>query len=245
MGWREFAVHNSPRVLGYAVLPRAALQMIFFALLGTLVGGPVQRDFNVVGVLGYALTALTVVGISDVPMADKLADVFWRIRTGTTSPVLVLVVRTWPYPVVGLGCVVAVSAVTPVAGAGRLGVHLLPLLPCYALMALSSAGLGLAAASAALGRRADVLIGNVAAYLLLLTSGAMLPPGRIGWVDHVGAVLPLRHGLAAVRAGLAGRAYGADLAAEAAVGAAWFVLAMAALAVLIRRARRAGHDHFS
>ena len=244
LGWHEFIAVKPPRVLGYAFLPRAVLQLVFFALLGQLVGGAAQRDYNVVGALGYALTALTVVSVSDVPVHDKESDVFWRIRTGTVNPLLVLLVRAWPYPVIGFGYVLALLVVIPAVGAGGLGVRLLPLLPCYALMALTTTAIGLAGAAVALGRRADVLVGNVVAYLLLLCGGGLLASGRIGWVDRLGAILPMRHGLAAVRAGLAGQPYGAQLLAEATVGAAWLAIASATIAFLVRRARRDGYDHF-
>jgi ABC-2 type transport system permease protein len=245
LGWHEFIAMNPPRVLAYAIFPRAALQMVFFALLGQLIAGAAQRDFNVVGAMAYALTSLTVVSVSDVPVHDKESDVFWRIRTGTVNPVLVLLVRAWPYPVAGVACVLFLIVLTPVVGAGGLGLDLLPLLPCFVVMAGTSTGIGMAGAALALGRRADVLVGNLVAYLLLLCSGALLTTGRIGWVDRLGSVLPLRHGISAVRAGLAGQPYGGELRTEAAVGAAWFAVAAVTITVLVRRASSEGYDHFS
>jgi ABC-2 type transporter len=244
-GGREFLAINPPRVLALSVLPRAALQLVFFALLGQHIGGAALRAHHIVGMLSLSLTALTIVMVSEVPVADKESDTFWRIRTGVLPPWLALLARAWPYPATGLGCVVvlAVGVVVVPVPEGP-GPELLWTLPCFALMAVTTTAIGLAGAVLALGRRMDILVGNVLSYLLLLCSGAVLPAGSITLLDRLGAVLPLRHGLAAVRSGLSGGPVAGELLAEAAVGAAWLVVAVVAVAVIVARAHRAGDDHF-
>ena len=244
-GWREFLALNPPRVLALSVVPRAGLQLVFFALLGQLVGGPAQRNYNIVGMLAFSLTALTVVMVSDVPVVDKESDTFWRIRTGRVKPFLVMLARSWPYPATGFLCVLLLTVcVIAVMGADGPGPRLIWLLPCYALMAVTTTAIGLAGAVLALGRRVDILVSNLLSYGILLCSGAVLPTGRIEWLDRIGSVLPMRHGLAAVRAGLSGQPVAAELLAEAAVGGIWLTVAAVTVALLVRRARRVGDDHF-
>jgi len=55
----------------------------------------------------------------------------------------------------------------------------------------------------------------------------VVPVGRLPWLDDVGRFLPLRNGLLAVRAIIAGRLWGAHLLLELLVGAAWAALAVA------------------
>jgi hypothetical protein len=80
---------------------------------------------------------------------------------------------------------------------------------------------------------------------ILLASGVFLPPGRAPVIDLVGTVLPVRHGLVAVRAGLDGCPYVVELVAEALVGIGWALVAFAVTVVQTRRARRHGIDDFA
>jgi hypothetical protein len=245
LGWREYRAAVPLPILLTAVLPRAVLQCLFFGLLGQALAGTAGARFAFVGSLAAVMTLTTVVAVCDVPMADKQWGTFARLRSGVVSPALVLFARTAPYPLVGFG-----SAVVALAVGGPL---LLPAgdlpaiartLPLFAAMALTSTGTGLAVGALAVGRRADVLLGNIMAYLILLASGVLVPPERAAWMRWLGVALPLRHGLAAVRAELAGRPWHAQLLAEVAVGAGWSAAACGLIAVQARRARRHGFDDF-
>jgi ABC-2 type transport system permease protein len=85
----------------------------------------------------------------------------------------------------------------------------------------------------------------VVSFGVLLAGGVFLPPGRVPVLDAVGTVLPVRHGLIAVRAGLDGRPFVGELAAEALVGVGWGLVAFAVTVVQARRARRLGIDDFA
>jgi hypothetical protein len=90
-----------------------------------------------------------------------------------------------------------------------------------------------------------VLAPNLLGYLTILCSGAFLPPGQVGWVDAVGSVLPVRHGLAAVHAGLAGRPWLTEALLELTICLASAVLGVLAVLLQTRRATRHGHDDFA
>jgi hypothetical protein len=64
----------------------------------------------------------------------------------------------------------------------------------------------------AVGRRADVLATNAVSFGILLAGGVFLPTGRVPLIDALGSILPVHHGLLAVRAGLAGRPWSEELA---------------------------------
>lgn len=243
LGWREFRAFNPSPVLAGAAAPRLLLQTPFLVALAGLAG---DRQYAFVGALAVGLTLFTTIGVCDVPMHDKDSDTFWRLRTGAVNPFGVVVARVWPYPVVALAGMTAVLVLTaPLLGFTALGVRLIVLLPLYALMSMTSTALGLTGALLAVGRRSDVLAGNLLAYLLMVSSGALVPAGQIGWLDAIGAGLPLWHGLHAVRAALTDAPFIADVLREAAVGAGWFLVAWTVFRIQVHRARRSGHDHYA
>ena len=214
--------------------------------LACVAGGAGQRAFAFVGALAVSLTLFTTVGVCDVPIHDKDSETFWRLRIGAVDPFVVLVARIWPYPVVAVGGAALVLLVTaPLLGLMGLAVRLIPLLPLYALMSATSTALGLAGAVLAVSRRSDVLVGNLLAYLVMISSAALVPVGSVGWLDEIGAFLPLRHGLRAVRAACAGTPFATEMLREAAVGAGWFMLAWAIFRIQGHRARRSGRDDFA
>jgi hypothetical protein len=245
-GWREFYAVNPVSVLGGSILPRMILQTLFFTVLGGVVAGARHAEYAYVGGLVLSLAMTNILYVSQVPIADKESATFWRLRCGRLPPMLVFVARSLPYPIVGFGLViVAAAVVAPLAGVGQLAVRLASTALIYLLISFTATAAGLAAAAFAVGRRAEVLASNLMGYLVMLCSGAFLPPGRVPPVDAVGTVLPGRHGLAAVHACLQGQRWLGDIVAEAAVGIGWLGVATAIVAVQIQRARRHGHDDFA
>jgi ABC-2 type transport system permease protein len=245
-GWRQYRRDNPLWIVAASHLPRAILQTVFVVLLCQYVGGPPLRQYASVGAVALTLMLSTTTGIADVPTTDKVSGSLWRVRTGVLTPFTVFVLRSWPYPVVGFTtAVVTLAVVAPAAGIVWLGPSSVPLLLCLALLALTTSAIGLAGAAFAVGRRADVLVGNLLAYLTMLSSAALVPPGRIRWVDLLGSVLPMRHGLAAIRAAQAQEPFAAQLGAEVVVGAGWLAVAWIVIRIQVHRAHVHGHDDFS
>jgi ABC-2 type transport system permease protein len=241
-----YLASNPPRVTTMTLLPRAILQTVFILLLCELAGGAPLRRYALVGAVALTITLSTMVAIADVPGNDKWSGTFWRIRIGRLTPFTVFLLRSWPHPVTGLCTgVVTLCAVAPFEDRELFGPSLPPTLLCFALIAITTSAAGLAGAAFAVGRRADVLVGNLLAYLTMLGCGGVVPPGRVGWIDVVGTVLPMRHGLAAIQALRADRPVVGQLCAEVAVGAAWLVLAWALIRVQAHRARSSGSDDYA
>jgi ABC-2 type transport system permease protein len=245
-GLTEFLTMNPPSIIATALLPRAVVQTLFFTVLGGVLGGDDGRRFAYVGGVAMILAAVVCADVSEVPVADKWSGTFARLRTGVVHPFVVFVLRCWPYPVTAtVLAAAAVVVVGPLTGQAALVLPLLSWLPAYLLMAVTVSAAMLAAALTSLGRRADVLATNAVAFGIMLAGGVFLPPGRVPLVDAVGTVLPVRHGLSAVHAGLDGRPFLRELVAEALVGLAWGVVAFAVTVVQVRRARRLGIDDFA
>jgi hypothetical protein len=236
-GWREYLATNPLRIIAMTMVPRAVLQSVFLILLGELIGGPDARRHAFIGAVALTLTLSTTVGIADVPSSDKWSGTFWRIRIGWLSPFAVFLLRSTPYPVVGLGTAVVTSLITaPLVGMAWAIPQMLALFPWLALLAVTTSTAGMAGAALAVGRRADVLVGNLV---------VLLPPGQNSWVDVLGSVLPMRHGLVAFSRLQAGRPFAAELGLEVVVGACWFGAAWILVQVQAHRARSKGHDNFT
>jgi ABC-type multidrug transport system permease subunit len=242
----EFLTLNPPSIIATALLPRAVVQTLFFTVLGGVLSGADGRRFAFVGGLAMILVAVVCADVGEVPVADKWSGTFGRLRTGVVHPFVVFALRCWPYPVTATAlAAVAVVVVGPLTGQAALVPALLSWLPVYLLMAVTASATTLAAALLSLGRRADVLATNAVSFGVLLAGGVFLPPGRVPVVDAVGTVLPVRHGLIAVRAGLDGRPFVGELVAEGLVGIGWVLVAFAVTTVQVRRAHRHGIDDFA
>jgi len=234
-----------PFAVAAATLPKGVLQIVFFTLLGGVVAGPEQRQYAFVGGLALALTTTNVVTVISVPFADKYFSTFWRVRTGALPAVSVLYARAVPYLGVALGLFLVEAAIAAgLLGLGPLALRLLPWLWIFVIMAGGYAMLGIAAATLTIAKRADAIAPNVLGYLTMLCSGAFLPPGQVPWVDAIGSVLPVRHGLAAIHAALDGRPWLNEALLELTICVVSAGLGVLAVAIQSRRAARHGHDDF-
>jgi len=244
-GWREHGVTYPPAAVVFATVPKGVLQIVFFTVLGGVVAGPDQRQYAFVGGLALALTTTNVVTVISVPFADKYFSTFWRIRTGDVPAVVVLYARAVPYLLVAFGLFIVEAAIAAaILGLEGLAVRVLPWLWIFAIMACGYAMLGIAAATLTIAKRADALAPNVLGYLTMLCSGAFLPPGQVRWVDAIGSVLPVRHGLAAVHAAMDGGPWARQALLELTICLVSAVLGLFAVRVQARRATRYGHDDF-
>jgi ABC-type multidrug transport system permease subunit len=245
MGWLEYRALRRPRTLLATTLPRGVLQILFFTTLSGVLAGPGQREYAFTGALVLALSGSNVNGVVAVPVLDKQYATFARVRIGMPSPTVTQIARALPYPVMGwLLLLVEAAIAAPLLGMTGFALKLLPWAWVYAVIALTLSVLGLAGATMTVGKRADVLAPNVLSYLVMLCSGAIIPPGRVGWVDAIGQVLPARHGLEAIHAGMDGRPWLGDLALEVVAGVGFTVVAALSILIQARRASRFGHDDF-
>jgi ABC-2 type transport system permease protein len=246
MGFLDQQAANPWRVSATTTWPRAILQCYFFVLLGSAITGGQSRAFAFEGSVVLILSLPTCISISAVPMSDKWMGTFNRIRLGRMPVVTVITLRAVPWLVEAFIMVLlSTFAVGALTDQVPLALKLMALAPLLMLMAVTSAAAGLAVASFAVGRSADVLLGNALMYLIIAAGGIIVPPGRLPWLDAVGQFLPLRNGLLAVRALIDGRPWAAHLLAELGVGAGWAVLAIIGYSYHIVQARRKGLDAFA
>lgn len=237
---------NPPLLVVTAMWPRLVFRALLWVLIGAAVNGAPGAAFTFVGAVAITLLQNAVTGMSDVTVTEKVAGTFTMLLRSTTPVVWVFATRGAAYTVAAAADTVVVAVV---AGAvtGHLDVvaSMLPVAPVFGLMALSASAAGLACAAVAVGKRAEVAIYNGFVTLVDITCGALVPRPALGPLAPVGHVLPLTHGLTAVRDHLGGEPIAADVALEAAVGAGWLAVAVVLFTAQASRARRTGSDAFS
>lgn len=232
LGFLEHLAAHPPRIMLVGIWPIAIAQSLFYTMLGRVTGGPGGGEFAFTGSVAMVLTLSTIGGLGYLPGEDKAAGTFHRLQQSDVSPATIFALRSLPWLGQAMIAVLLCLAVTgPLTGHAATSLALLPLLPLLLLMAASSAAAGLAVASTSLGRRAEVLANNGFQYLLIVAGGMVVPAGRAPVLDAIGSMLPLRHGVLAIRAYLdPGTAQGAggwvaQAGLEAIVGIGWAAVA--------------------
>lgn len=248
-GFADYAAIFTWRTWVLGWLSRVLCQVAFFALIGRLLDSPEQGHFLLVGnaVFIAAMEAMMVVASST-----------WERRSGTlpllvaapTSPLLVFAGRSLFNVVSGtVSATIALFALAPVFGV-RLPVSAaLAVPPLIALVSLSAYCAGLALSALVLqATQLRNIVGNLG-YLVLMTFGGVQVPLTF-WpepVQRVAGLLPLTHGLHAVRGVLAARPPVGVLRQallEAAVGVSWLLVATLLFRRLTESGRRTGAIEF-
>jgi ABC-2 type transport system permease protein len=196
-----------PAVYGPTLLGKAALQTVFFAMLGRFTGVADDRFF----VVGNAIQASAMVGVFGMVMMLANEREFGTLPAVLVTPANRLALfGARAVPVIANG--VLVSAFAFAVGTVALDVRVAPgTLPTLALItvlaAASCAMFGLALGSVALRLR-DLWVGSNLAYsVLLLLCGAAVPVSALPrLLAAFGRVLPMTHGIEAARLVAAGAA---------------------------------------
>ena len=199
----------SPWIYVPTMLGSPIFQILFFAYLGRFSG---VRD-DAFFVVGNAVQVSAMAGVYGATMA--IANERWfgtlapLLATPASRPALFLG-RAVPYVANGL----FVSAFGFVVGWVFLDFHpALATLPALALVVfvtvLSCTAFGLLLGSIGLRARDVFFIANLAYFLMLLFCGVNIPLDALpGWMEQVGKLLPLTHGIAAAREVAAGASLG-------------------------------------
>ena len=238
-GYLIYLADNPPKVQLTTTLPRLLLQGMFYTMLGRLLGGQNGAHFAFTGVIAFAACTDTVIGVCDVPMTDQWSGTYYRLQTGAVPPGAVYLCRSLPYLTSGFLYSLLVLLVDgPLLGlAGSLG-SLAAAIPVYLLTAATSTMFGLALAALAVGGSRDVLYGNLGSYFVLAASAVVAPVAtRLHWLAALGDILPLSHGLKAIRAASAGSPWTEQAGLEALVGLGWLAVALLVVHARDRHAR--------
>ncbi len=234
----------------FGLFVRMVAQVAFFAFIGRLLESPEQVEFLFVGnvVMAAAAGALTTVVATS---WERGAGTLPLLVASPTSPVLVLMGRSVWF--VGNGLLLALGAlmlVAPMFDVALPWARLPALVALLVLVTLSTymAALFLGAVVLrATGARRTAA--NVARLVVMAFGGVSVPRSLFPEaVERAAGLLPLTHGLDAIRGLFAGGAVTGilgDAALEALVASGWMVLALVTFRRLADAGRRDGSIVFS
>ena len=229
-------------------LLRLVCQVIFYSLLGRLIGDEAQVHYLVVG-NAVMLCATTVIFVVQSTTWERFAGTLPLLIAAPASPLVVLFGRSVQWiPDALATSLAALLVVGPLFAVPLPWPRTLVVLPLLVLVTLSTYMMGAVFGSLVLRwTNARNLVSNVVAALMMAVCGVNVPVSVFpGWVGTVATVLPLTHGLRAIRATLAGA--GAGVAREAAleivVGMGWFAVAAASFRWFAEGGRKDGSLEF-
>jgi ABC-2 type transport system permease protein len=234
-----------PQLLGTKI-PRPILQALFFVILARTAGGPELARFALVGnAMGNAaITSLVMLGVSI--EVEKWAG---------TLPLLIAAPASWLPLMVGramagyleslLGVATTFVVLLPfMAGADLPLDRLLLAVPIMLLTIVSIGGLGWLLGAITLPMRVGLLMSNMVAYAMFVVCGVNFPIEALPpLLQTIGRLLPLTHGLQAIRAVVDGASYlevAPIIGREVVVGAVYSAAAWAAFRQRLQAARRTG-----
>lgn len=249
-GFRDYAVIYTWKtwLLGWYV--RVFAQVSLFALIGRLLESEERTQFLVVGNAVLVAATGSLMGI---------AGITWERRAGTlpllvaspSSPVVVFLGRgVWALTEGTISSLSAFFVAAPLFGVPLSWSAALAIVPVMVVVALSSYCLATFLAGLVLRAMAlRNLAANLTQSTLLIVAGVNVPvafyPATVEWLA---TVLPVTHGLQAVRGILRGAAATdvlADVALECAVALGWLAAALVTFNHLANRGRRDGTLEFS
>ncbi|MCO6679210.1 ABC transporter permease [Cutibacterium avidum] len=240
--WRRVQADDTP--LRYWVIG-SVIPLIFrstvYVLIGRMLSGGAGMAWTFTGIIFLALTGQTISSVSDIPIYDVWFHAYPSVSRAST-PVLVQYLARATI-LIGRALAEAVITCLAVGFATNNSALILPLLQRGWILlpaVLSCTAFGLAIIAPAIGNRSQDLIHNTAGALLVLTSGALLMPGRAPWLHAVGSVLPLQHAIDAMRSSLSGHDPWPSVRAELLVLCGWLAVAAAAYHLVDRRTRATG-----
>ncbi|MCC3765346.1 ABC transporter permease [Glycomyces sp. TRM65418] len=248
-GWTDLRSVYTPTNWAFGWMVRVLCQVVFYSMLGTLLGDPERTRFLLVG-------AAVFIAVNETMMTS--ASTTWERSSGTLSllaaapagMVLVLAARSWFWIASGtVSASVALVVLAPVFGLDLGVAEALTAVVLIFATALTNYAVGLCCGSLSLRFHQ---LRNVFANITLLTMtafcGVMVPtsywPKGLQWFAEL---FPAAHGLRAVRLALAGADAGAVLAQVGwafATAAGWLALASLSLWWFHADARRTGSIDF-
>ncbi|MEJ2854969.1 MULTISPECIES: ABC transporter permease [unclassified Saccharothrix] len=248
--WRMWRGFHTWRTWTFGWLSRLLIQACFYALVGRMLGSQEQVDYLLIGNL-VAIMAIDATVVILLTVGERQAGTLALMVAAPATHLTAYLGKG----LVNLGSGVAASTIAFLALPPLFGVALpwpwagfVPLM--ILVVGLSCYCYGTCVAAFVLGFPSARWVALNLSYLVIMTfSGVNVPTSFWpDWVHALTSVLPMTHGLAAIRSFVAGGPLPgvlADLALELGVGALWITVAALGFERMVRRGRRDGTIEFA
>lgn len=244
-GFAEFAAMFTPAMWVLGWLTRVFAQVTFFALIGKMLGSQEQVHFLLVGnaVLIAVMQAMLTASSTT---AERRLGTLPLLVAAPASHVTVFLGRSLHWLASGVvSAAAALVVLAPLFGVALPWPRVLWFAPLTLLVAATTYVFATFLGSLLLHMLAiRGVITHLAWLLLTAVCGVMVPVAFWPlWIQRVAGILPLTHGLSAIRALLNGAPLDTLIplvAAEAGVGIGWLLLAMISFHHFVEAGRRNG-----
>lgn len=244
-GFADYAVMFPPAMWMFGWLTRVFAQVTFFALIGQLLGSQEQVRFLLIGNVVLIAVMHTMIAAASTTAERSLGTLPLLVAAPATH-VTVFLGRGLCWMVSGvLSATVALVVIAPLFGVALPWPRVLLFAPLTLLVAASTYLFATFLASLLLRMLAIRSVITHLAWLLLTAFCGVVVPVTFWplWIQRAAELLPLTHGLAAIRALLDGAPLDTLVplvAAEAAVGAGWLLAAVLGFHQFVEAGRRDG-----
>jgi len=245
IGFADLAALYTLRTWIFGWFSRLVTQVIFFSLFGLLLGSPALAHYRVIG-NSAALVCMEAMAVVLTVVRERAEGTLAFQLLAPPPFILTYLARGIYGVVVGVGSSTAAFVIATAAFRVPVSMPEALLAPvAIAVMGLTSYCAGLAIGAVIMARPSLQWLAANVGYLCVMTFAGVNVPVSY-WsppIQTVASALPLTHGLLGLRLLLAGgplSTVAADLAVEAAVGAAWLAVAISILHIAVRSGRRSG-----
>ncbi|MFG2616998.1 ABC transporter permease [Streptomyces sp. NPDC048507] len=236
LSWKEYRVVSVGAAALSSILIRAVFQVGFFTLLGQLAAGDGGKEHAFIGAVAFSPVIAVVSRATAVVTGETAQGTMYRLRLGRVPLLAVMLLRSWVYLAEGLvtACL-ALLLLGPVVLGYRQTLDVAAAFPVLVPTTVGCLCLGMFCCSVVLTGLDEGLTVNLAGYLTLLCSGAVVPVDT-EVLRLAGAVLPVGAGLRVLRSAPGGEVHAAVLH-EAGVAFLWLLAAGLLLRFHTRRLR--------
>ncbi len=207
--WANYLVELTPTIFFGMHLPRILLQSIFFVLLAKAAGGVQLARFALVGNAIQIAVFGVMLSMEQVVELEKWADTFQFLIASPAHWLPMMLGKSMSqYGDAFLSTTISFAVLIPVFNVQISLVNLLRSIPVILITIISAAALGWLIGAISLPIRWGFMICNSLAYLMIIPCGINFPLRALPpFIQTIGYLLPVTHGLLAVRALIDGAAY--------------------------------------
>ncbi len=207
--WATYLVELTPTVYFGFRIPRILLQSLFFVLLAKAAGGEPFARFALIGNAIQIAVFMVMLSMEEVIEAEKWNNTFLYLIASPASWFPMMLGKSMSYYGDALiASTVTFSVLIPVLHINIAFINLLHSVPVILIIIASASALGWCIGAFSLPIRYGFMICNLLAYAMIIFCGVNIPTSALPPVVRmIGALLPVTHGLQAVRALIDGASY--------------------------------------
>lgn len=211
--WANYLVELIPTIfLGFHV-PRILLQTLFFVYLAMAAGGDQLARFALIGNAVQMAVFMAVLSMEEVIKSEKWNNTFQYMIVSPSSWFPMMLGKSVSYYGDAIfSAAISFAVLIPLLHIQISLVNLLRSVPLILITIASASALGWLIGAISLPVRWGYMFGNWFAYAMIIFCGVNIPFTALSpFVQIVGNILPVTHGLLAIRAIIDGAAYSSIL----------------------------------